>query len=104
MNAFDLVDILFLLLVVSNAACVALAIYAQHEHNRANREQTRGDEWYMWAEEHRREADVYQTRLRELERRLANLQTRYADLTRRLLAKNYAVIEEYRYRKRNEGN
>ncbi len=91
------------LMAVSTTTVLVLAVYARQEHERAERQQQRADEWWMWAEEHRREADAARAQLREMERMHANLQTLYTDLVRRRLAENFAVIAGYTSRKRQRG-
>jgi hypothetical protein len=88
------------LFIGSVAVSIALGIYAWREHRRANAQQRRGDEWWMWAELHRTEADGARTRLRDVERMHANLQTLYADLVRQRLADSFTLIERNAARKR----
>ena len=83
------------------AAVGVLAGYASQEHGRAQRQRTRAEENWMWAELERTDAAILRKRLAQVERRHANLQAHYAELTRRLLANNYILIERHRHRKRS---
>jgi hypothetical protein len=65
------------------------------------RQQRRAEEAECWLQLADEEVEAVRRRLADVERRHGNLQAVYAQLTRRLLSRNYFEIEQHVRRKRS---
>lgn len=97
----DLDGAIFVIMLLVGAL-IGLAAYAGGQRHRAAVQEMRGDENWMWAELHRHEADAARERLRDVERRHANLQTLYANLVRRRLAESTWIVAADKRRKQRD--
>lgn len=86
-------DLLLFIIVILIGACGAMAWRLHQQRLAAVAATKRSEEWWLWAELHRTEADAARARVHVLERRYATLQTLYADLVRKRLVQNYPIIE-----------
>jgi hypothetical protein len=95
-------DLLLFIIVILIGACGAMAWRLHQQRLAAVAATKRSEEWWLWAELHRTEADAARARVHVLERRYATLQTLYADLVRQRLAANWVIVQRHRAWRRSQ--
>lgn len=102
-DRLTLLDLAMLLIVVLAVAVIIFAALWRQALDAAASQRKLAASNFDWACEGRNEVVALRRRLAHSERRHANLQERYADLTRRLLAKHYYEIEMNVSRRKQTG-
>lgn len=96
-GSFDFVVLVVVMLLTVVAALAWMWREARRECAQQQRRAEEAELWLMLSDE---EIAAVRRRLADVERRHGNLQMLYAQLTRRLLAKNFYEIEQHVRRKR----
>jgi predicted negative regulator of RcsB-dependent stress response len=96
-GGFDFAVLVVVMLLTVVAALAWMVREARRECAQQQRRAEEAETWLMLTDE---EVEAVRRRLADVERRHGNLQSVYAQLTRRLLAKNFYEIEQQVRRKR----
>lgn len=96
-GGFDFATLVVLMQLVMVGVLAWMVRTARRECAQQQRRAEEAELWLMLADE---EIAAVRKRLADVERRHGNLQQMYAQLTRRLLAKNFYEIEQHVRRKR----